>query len=99
MNQPVRLLWPRWPLICLFLLCGFAGRAQPTIQIGQNFTGSSFGAPSQADPPDSNGAIGPKHFMEFLNGVVAVYSKTNGVRVQFKTDTKFWSDAGLIISP
>ena len=73
--------------------------AQIVVQIGQNFTGSTYGANSQSLPPDSNGAIGPRHFMEFINGAVAVYNKTNGVAVQRKSNLKFWSDAGVIISP
>jgi hypothetical protein len=70
-----------------------------TVQIGQNFTGTTYGVNSQALPPDPNGVIGPTRFMEFVNGSVAVYNRTNGTSVQRKTDIKFWSDAGLIISP
>ena len=73
--------------------------AQVAENSGVNFTGSSYGVNSSALPPDANGAIGPRHFMEFINGTVAVYNKTNGVKVQRKTDIKFWSDSGLIISP
>src|SRR5947207_1232010 len=81
------------------LLCGIARcPAQVTVQIGQNFTGSSYGSQSQTIPADSNGAIGPSHFMEFINGAVAVYKKTNGVSVQRKTDLKFWTDAGVLVS-
>jgi hypothetical protein len=69
------------------------------VKIGQNFTGSTYGVNSAALPPDPNGAIGPKHFVEFINGTFAVYNRTNGHSVQRKTDIKFWSDAGLIISP
>ncbi|MEP6664060.1 MAG: hypothetical protein ABJC04_10385 [Verrucomicrobiota bacterium] len=36
--------------------------------------------------------------MEFINGTVAIYNKTNGVSVQRKSNKKFWADAGLIIS-
>jgi hypothetical protein len=75
------------------------GHAQVAVQIGQNFTGSSYLTNSQALPPDPNGVIGPTRFMEFVNGTVAVYNRTNGISVQRKTDVKFWSDAGLIISP
>ncbi len=74
-------------------------RAQPAVQIGLNFHGSAYETNSQALPPDGNGAIGPNHFMEFINGTVAVYNKTTGTTVQRKTNLKFWSDAGLIISP
>lgn len=72
--------------------------AAVSVSIGQNFTGSSYELNSSALPPDSNGAIGPRHFMEFVNGTVAVYNKTNGLSVQRKTNLKFWADAGVIIS-
>ncbi len=72
--------------------------AQTTGTIGQNFTGSSYETHSSYLPPDSNGAIGPRHFMEFINGTVAVYNRTNGLSVQRKSNLKFWSDAGLILS-
>ena len=72
--------------------------AQVAVQIGQNFTGSTYSVNTAASPADSNGAIGPRHFMEFINGTVAVYNKTNGMSVQRKTNLKFWSDAGVIIS-
>ena len=73
--------------------------AQLVVQIGQNFTGSTYGVNSQSLPPDANGAIGPRHFMEFINGAVAVYNKTNGLAVQRKSNLAFWSKAGVIISP
>jgi hypothetical protein len=69
--------------------------AAVTVSLGQNFTGNTYGVVSQALPPDSNGAIGPTRFMEFVNGVVSVYNRTNGASVQRKTDLKFWADAGL----
>ncbi|MDB6022570.1 MAG: hypothetical protein JWQ04_2427 [Pedosphaera sp.] len=88
-----------WLICSLLLLTGEPLPAQIGLAIGQNFTSSTYGVNSSALPPDANGAIGPRHFMEFINGTVAVYNKTNGVRLQRKTDVKFWSDAGLIISP
>src|SRR5262249_6881504 len=64
----------------------------------KNFTGIIYGdanTNSAALPPDSNGAIGPAHFVEFINGAFAVYSKTDGHRVEFKTDVDFWAGAGV----
>jgi hypothetical protein len=85
-------------VLCL-LLAGVWGRAQVAVKIGQNFTGSTYGIQSAALPADPNGAVGPRHFVEFINGTFAVYNRTNGQSVQRKSDIKFWSDAGLIISP
>jgi len=86
-------------VLLLFMAAAFHVQATVTVTIGQNFTGSTYGVNSQALPPDGNGVIGPTRFMEFVNGAVAVYNRTNGNSVQRKSDTKFWSDAGLIISP
>jgi hypothetical protein len=68
------------------------------VQIGQNFTGSRSGIDSDASPPDTNGAVGPKYFVEFLNGVYSVYDKATGTRVQTETDLAFWAAAGVSIS-
>jgi Concanavalin A-like lectin/glucanases superfamily/Putative binding domain, N-terminal len=41
-------------------------------------------------PPDTMGAVGPNHFMETLNGAVAIYNKTNAARLSLVTlDTFF----------
>ncbi len=83
------------------LLVGFPWQkieAAVTVTVGQNFTGSTFGVDSSYVPPDSNGAIGPGRFMEFINGTVAVYNKTNGASVQRKSNLEFWADAGLVIA-
>jgi hypothetical protein len=74
--------------------------AQPAVpvSIGQNFTGSSFGIDSSAIPADGNGVIGPQHFVEFINGSFAVYNKTNGQNVKRIADSKFWSNAGVLLS-
>lgn len=92
----------------LFLACAvvFAPFSESSLQaqisatIGHNFTSSMYNVNSYALPPDANGGVGPRHFMEFINGTVAIYTKTNVTHtVQRKTDVKFWSDSGLIISP
>src|SRR5712671_4955210 len=70
----------------------------PSISIGQNFTGSTFGVNSSATPPDANGAIGPGFFVEFINGTFAVYSKTNGAEVKRISDLNFWSAAHVSLS-
>lgn len=84
-----------WALIGLPALA-----ATPSLSIGKNFTGSVYGTNSPYLPADGNGAVGPRHFMEFINGTVAIYNKTNASvnAVQRKTNLKFWADAGLIIS-
>ncbi len=89
---------PAWFMTTYLIFGGQKIPAAVTVTIGENFTGNTYGVVSQALPPDSNGAIGPTRFMEFLNGVVSVYNRTNGASVQRKTDLKFWADAGLNVS-
>jgi hypothetical protein len=82
----------------LLWLTSVSAPAEVVVAIGQNFTGSTYGDISQALPPDANGAIGPSHFVEFINGTVAFYNKTNVLNVVRITDVDFWTEAGLIIS-
>lgn len=82
----------------LLWLTSVSASAEVVVAIGRNFTGSTFGDISQAMPPDANGAIGPGHFVEFINGTVAFYNKTNVEDVVRITDVDFWTEAGLIIS-
>jgi hypothetical protein len=67
------------------------------VQIGQNFAGSD-NTQTFITPADGNGAIGPKHFVEFINGFFCVYAKTNGLRTLRISDLQFWANAGVIIS-
>lgn len=86
------------PAACLLLfLIAVPGKiaAAVTVSIGQNFIGSALFTNSQALPPDSNGAIGPGRFVEFVNGTMAVYNRTNGAQVQRKSDLIFWSGANV----
>src|ERR1051325_3773549 len=65
------------------------------VQIGRNFTGSTYQTDSFARPPDSDGAVGPNHFVELINGRYSVYSKSSGARVRTMTDLQFWKNAGV----
>ena len=80
-------------LLALGSMLAAAAHAQVIVQIGQNFTGSD-NSQSNITPADGDGAVGPKYFVEFINGAFAVYNKTNGARVLRITDTKFWSNGG-----
>jgi hypothetical protein len=80
-------------LFAFGLTLAAAASAQVMVQIGQNFTGSD-NSQNNITPADGNGAVGPDHFVEFINGAFAVYNKTNGARVLRITDTKFWSNGG-----
>src|SRR4051812_45094751 len=83
--------------LLLMAVLAMSGSAAPLVVIGQNFTGSTFGTDSFADPPDTDGAIGPNHFVELINGRFSVYNKSTGTRVQTMTDVTFWSRAGYTV--
>ncbi len=90
------LLW--MCLFACFLVCPPCANAQVTAQIGQNFTASTYGSSSFALPPDANGTIGPKHFVEFINGEFAVFNLTNVNNPIRMVDVDFWSAAGVNVS-
>ena len=77
----------------LGLILGADARAQVSVQLGQKFAGSD-NSQTYLTPADGNGAIGPKYFVEFINGAFAIYNKTNGARVLRITDMKFWNNGG-----
>src|SRR5512137_1797228 len=85
-------------LLCAAMLMG-GGKAAGTlvVQIGQNFTGSTYGVDTFARPADGDGAIGPAHFVELINGRFAIYSKTNGALVQTMSDAGFFQNSGIAI--
>ncbi|MEK9278924.1 MULTISPECIES: Ig-like domain-containing protein [unclassified Bradyrhizobium] len=65
----------------------------PVVTIGANFAGTNlldFGA----NPPDTDGAVGPSQFVEFLNSDFRVYDKSGNV-LQQSTLSDFWSSAGV----
>ncbi len=63
------------------------------VTIGANFVGSDVTLAGFV-PPDSDGAIGPGGFVEFINGVYRVYSRNGDVLQQY-SQTEFWSNAGI----
>lgn len=71
--------------------------AQPVVTIGRNFMASTLKVDSSAVPPDSNGAAGTVHFVEFINGRFSVFNKTDGIKVKTMTDISFWTQAGITI--
>jgi hypothetical protein len=69
-----------------------------SVSIGQNFIGTSYLTNSQATPPDSNGVIGPQHFVEFINGTFAAYDRTDPSNVFRQSDIDFWASAGVVLA-
>lgn len=68
--------------------------------IGVNFKGIALSDTSPLNggnyaPPDTMGAVGPNHIVEFINGGYQIYDKTGAAIGSLKTDTQFWSAAGI----
>src|SRR5450631_1066932 len=84
----------RW-LPVVGVLLAFATQAGLNLQIGQNFSGATLHVNSFVVPPDSDGAVGPANFVEFVNGRFSVYDKTNGTQLQTMSDDAFWNSAGV----
>src|SRR5579872_3843200 len=94
MNIP----WTRvraWILLLFLVSPWFEARATISVQIGQNFRGATLSVDSFSIPPDSDGAIGPNHFVQLVNGRFSVYDKTTGAKVLTKSDIAFWTSAGI----
>jgi hypothetical protein len=68
------------------------------VTIGQNFIASSYTTNSQALPPDSDGAIGPRHFVEFINGTFAAFNRNDPGNVFQESDIDFWANAGVLLA-
>jgi len=94
MNTRVSLL-----LIVLTTLLQESTHSEVLATIGKNFTGSTYGVDSDALPADANGAVGPDHFVEFVNGRYSVFTKKEAARVKTMTDRQFWINAGIDLSP
>jgi VCBS repeat-containing protein len=67
--------------------------ATPVVTVGANFTGADY-TYFGANPPDTDGAVGPSQFVEFLNPVYRVYDKSGNV-LQQSSPSDFWSSAGV----
>ncbi len=86
---------------CRYVLIGwfFCGISPlPAQTVITNFAGLNYYdiAPISGftTPPDTMGAAGTNHFVEFINGGFAVYDKT-GARSSLISDTAFWPNAGI----
>lgn len=79
------------------LSCSQASVEAASLTIGQNFTGLTLDKilelkGSEIPVPDSMGAVGSNHFVEFINGAFSIYDKTTGTPVQTISDDQFWTD-------
>jgi hypothetical protein len=91
------------PWALAFWLVMMVGVAQATLSIGTNFTGQTMldlpalNSGYSIIPPDTDGAVGPNHIVELINGVYAVYDKSGSLLTSTSLDT-FWSNSGITLS-
>ncbi len=74
------------------ILCATAALAK-TAAVGVNFTGTTL-SQSGFFPPDTVGAVGSNHIVEFTNGRYAVFNKT-GNQLQASSLDNFWAGTGF----
>jgi len=64
------------------------------LQIGLSYSGATL-ASSGFIPPDTMGAVGPAHVVQFVNGEVRVHRKSDGALLQQWGSAGFWEEAGV----
>src|SRR5262245_42322742 len=62
--------------------------------VGQNFAGGA-GATIALQPPDTNGAAGVNHYVQFINGRFIIANKGTGATISSVSSSTFWTNAGL----
>jgi hypothetical protein len=92
MNASCRRMFWSYSVVAMIAMGG-AAHAGPLVTIGANFAGCNLNT-CPSIPPDTNGAVGPDHFVEFLNGGYRVYDKSGAV-LQQSNLFDFWSSAGV----
>ena len=72
----------------------------PSSYVGANFTGvTSANNPGGGwYPPDTQGAVGPNHYAETVNGAFRVYNKATGAVLFSQALDTFWAGPGYSIS-
>ncbi|HYK99546.1 MAG TPA: IPT/TIG domain-containing protein, partial [Candidatus Acidoferrales bacterium] len=72
-----------------------APAAAPTI--GSNFDGMGVGFGSYTDccaPPDTNGDVGPNHYVQIVNSTIAIFSKGGALLLGPVQNNTLWSSFG-----
>ena len=98
MTQRITFVTCRSVVATAAALCGLTGaQAQSVVA---NFGGLSLTNITALNgfglaPPDTNGAIGINHFVQFINGGYAVYNRNGSLAAPATTDAAFWTAAGV----
>src|SRR5205085_3595911 len=71
----------------------------PAVGLGQVNVGANFQSMTVAQsgfiPPDTTGAVGPNHFMQYNNGRINFFRKDGTAVGTSPNETTFWVNAGL----
>ena len=62
--------------------------------IGQGFTGPSGTFTVNSAPPDTNGAVGPNHYIQIVNTDFAIFNKNGTVQFGPVPINTLWSGFG-----
>jgi hypothetical protein len=82
-------------------LAGGGSARSQTANIGANFTSinstTTAGLPGgiSLEPPDTMGAVGISHYVQFNNGSFSIFNKSGGPAISQIGDGTFWTNAGL----
>jgi PEP-CTERM motif len=85
------------PILLLALSLATPPASALSVDIGLNFTGAQL-ADSGYYPPDTMGAVGEDHVVQFINGLYRVFDKTSGALLESKSSYAFWADTGILPS-
>jgi hypothetical protein len=73
-------------------------RTVPSVNLGSNFIGLNFtDSGTGAEPPDTIGAAGLNHYVEAVNDVMRIYSKSGGVVSTEQLSTFFGNGLGGVL--
>src|SRR5207253_8663027 len=80
--------------LAIAMAAGAASRCVAQAFVGQDFAGGA-GATIALQPPDTDGAAGVDHYVQFINGRFAIYNKGTGALISSQTSFQFWTGAGI----
>src|SRR3954465_16058556 len=66
---------------------GISGLSAPAPATSQNFAGLDFATWGAGHPPDTNGDVGPNHYIQTINTSVGIFNKSGGQMAAFTFNT------------
>ena len=67
------------------------GAQEPAPPPSANFAGMQFSTNGSGWPPDTNGDVGPNHYIQAVNTSVGIYNKTTGAAISTVTFNTFFT--------